>query len=91
MSTNAGQKSTHSLETWGFTQSDRGEHPFKSTATRASTAAGPFGEFYAALLATGMRPTMARLTVARKIAAIALTIWKRGERFDPEQLKRQAA
>ena len=64
---------------------------FKSTATRASTSAGPFGDFYAALLATGMRPTMARLTVARKIAAIVLTIWKRGERFDPEHLKRQAA
>ena len=64
---------------------------FKSTATRASAAAGPFGEFYAALLATGMRPTMARLTVARKIAAIVLTMWKKGERFDPEQLKRQAA
>jgi len=64
---------------------------FKSTATRASTSAGPFGDFYAALLATGMRPTMARLTVARKIAAIVLTIWKKGERFDPEQLKRQAA
>jgi transposase len=64
---------------------------FKSTATRASTTAGPFGDFYAALLATGMRPTMARLTVARKMAAIVLTIWKKGERFDPEQLKRQAA
>jgi transposase len=64
---------------------------FKSTATRASTSAGPFGDFYAALLATGMRPTMARLTLARKIAAIVLTIWKKGERFDPEQLKRQAA
>lgn len=64
---------------------------FKSTATRACTAAGPFGDFYAALLATGMRPTMARLTVARKIAAIVLTIWKKGERFDPQQLKRQAA
>jgi transposase len=64
---------------------------FKSTATRASTSAGPFGDFYAVLLATGMRPTMARLTVARKIAAIVLTIWKKGERFDPEQLKRQAA
>lgn len=64
---------------------------FKSTATRASTAAGPFGDFYAALLATGMRPTMARLTVARKIAAIVLTIWKKGEPFDPQQLKRQAA
>lgn len=64
---------------------------FKSTATRASASAGPFGDFYAALLATGMRPTMARLTVARKIAAIVLTVWKKGERFDPEQLRRQAA
>jgi len=34
---------------------------------------------------------MARLTLARKIAAISLTIWKKGERFDPEQLKTQAA
>jgi len=25
------------------------------------------------------------------MAAIVLTIWKKGERFDPEQLKRQAA
>jgi transposase len=63
----------------------------KSTATRASTSAGPLGDFYAALLTTGMRPTMARLTVAGKIAAIVLTIWKKGERFDPEHLKRQAA
>jgi hypothetical protein len=31
---------------------------------------------------------MARLTVARKIAAIVLTIWKKRERFDPEQSKR---
>ena len=34
---------------------------------------------------------MARLTVARKIAAIALKIWKKGEDFDPGQLKRQTA
>ena len=26
---------------------------------------------------------MARLTLARKIAAITLEIWKKGERFDP--------
>jgi transposase len=64
---------------------------FKSAATRASASTGPFGDFYAALLATGMKPTMARLTVARKIAAITLSVWKKGERFDPEQLKRQAA
>ena len=64
---------------------------FKSTATRASCGRGPFHDFYAALLAKGMKPEMARLTLARKIAAITLTLWKRGERFDAEQLKTQAA
>jgi hypothetical protein len=64
---------------------------FKSTATRASCGTGPFHEFYAALLAKGMEPEMARLTLARKIAAITLTRWKEGERFDAEQLKTQAA
>jgi len=34
-----------------------------------------------------MKPEMARLTLARKIAAITLTLWKRGEGFDAEQLK----
>ena len=38
-----------------------------------------------------MRPEMARLTLARKIAAIALKIWKKGEPFDAEHLKSQAA
>jgi transposase len=64
---------------------------FKSVATTASCGAGPFHDFYAALLAKGMKPEMARLTLARKIAAITLTLWKRGERFDAEQLKPQAA
>ena len=64
---------------------------FKSTATRASCGKGPFHDFYAALLAKGMKPEMARLTLARKIAAITLTLWKKGERFDAEQLKSQAA
>jgi transposase len=49
------------------------------------------GEFYQNLLAGGMEPPMARLTLARKIAAIALNIWKKGERFDPAKLKQQAA
>src|SRR6266704_6858962 len=35
---------------------------FKSTATRASCGRGPFHNFYAALLAKGMKPEMARLT-----------------------------
>jgi hypothetical protein len=33
-----------------------------------------------------MRAEMARLTLARKIAAIALSIWKKGETFDPKKL-----
>ena len=64
---------------------------FKSRATRASCGTGPFRDFYETLLAKGMKPEMARLTLARKIAAITFTLWKRGERFDAEQLKAQAA
>ena len=64
---------------------------FKSAATQASASPDPLGEFYKNLLATGMKPSMARLTLARKLAAIVLKIWKKGERFDPAQLKRQAA
>lgn len=65
---------------------------FKSAATKASSSgAGPFYDFYEALLAKEMRPSMARLTLARKIAAITLIIWKKGARFDAQRLKRQAA
>jgi transposase len=64
---------------------------FKAAATTASSFPGPFRTFYENLLGKGMQPEMARLTLARKIAAIALTLWKKGERFDPEQLKSQAA
>ena len=42
---------------------------FKSAATRASCGRRPFHDFYAGLLAKGMKPEMARLTLARKIAA----------------------
>ena len=64
---------------------------FKSTATMASNCAGPFRDFYATLIAKGMKPEMARLTLARKVAAITLTLWKKGARFDADQLKAQAA
>jgi hypothetical protein len=50
---------------------------FKSTALSASCCAGPLQDFYAGLLAKGMKPDMARLTLARKIAAITLTLWKK--------------
>jgi transposase len=64
---------------------------FKGAAVVASTKAGPFKEFYATLLVKGMRPEMARLTLARKVAAIVLIIWKRGVCFDANHLKPQTA
>jgi transposase len=64
---------------------------FKSAATLAAAKAGPFQEFYAALVAQGMKPEMARLTLARKIAAITLMVWKKGVRFDAQYLKPQTA
>jgi transposase IS116/IS110/IS902 family protein len=63
---------------------------FKGAAISASTRPGPLHDFYVARVAKGMRPTMARLTLARKIAAITLTMWKKGASFDPQQLSRQA-
>jgi transposase len=64
---------------------------FKAVATTASARPGPLQEFYQASVAKGIKPTMARLTLARKIAAITLTLWKKGENFDAEKLKLQAA
>jgi transposase len=64
---------------------------FKAAATTATAREGVLREFYLGLLAKGMRPEMARLTLARKIAAIALKIWKEGEAFDAGHLKPQAA
>lgn len=64
---------------------------FKSAATMAAHREGVFHDFYSHLLRKGMRPEMARLTLARKIAAITLKIWKEGGTFDAEQVKLQAA
>ena len=64
---------------------------FKGAATTASARPGPLRDFYLTLLARGVKPTLARLTLARKIAAITLTLWKKGEDFDPNHLKSQAA
>jgi transposase len=64
---------------------------FKGAATWAASNSGPFRNFYEACVGRGMKPHMARLTLARKIAAITLLVWKKGVRFDAEHLKVQAA
>ncbi len=60
-------------------------------ALSGSVRPGPWREFYLTLLNKGMKPTLARLTLARKMAAITLIVWKKGERFDPKKLSLQVA
>ncbi len=66
------------------------KHVCKSAALTASRYE-PFKSYYAELLDRGLRPELARVTVARKIAAITLAVWKKGEKFDASKLIKQAA
>ena len=59
---------------------------FKGAATAASARPGPLQDFYHAMLARGMRPELARVTLTRKLAALTLRLWKRGDRYDPRQV-----
>jgi transposase len=64
---------------------------FVSAAANAAIHPGPLRDFYVRLLEKGIRPSLARLTLARKIAAITLILWKKEERFQAAKLKPQAA
>jgi transposase len=59
---------------------------FKMAATSACHS-GPFQPAYAARVSRGMDPALARLTIARQLAAITLRLWKRGELFQVERMK----
>ena len=58
---------------------------FIAAATGGSQSE-PYRSYLQALQDKGIRKEMARLSLARKIAAIALRIWKKGETFDPKKL-----
>jgi transposase len=55
---------------------------FKGAARTACGARGILKPHFDYLVASGMRESMATLTVARKIAAASLAIWKKGEKYD---------
>jgi hypothetical protein len=59
---------------------------FKGAAMQAGRSSNVLGDLYQGLLSNGMKPAMARLTLARKIAAIVLKIWKTGGPFDPRHV-----
>lgn len=63
---------------------------FKGAATAAAARLGPLRDFYQAMVARGMREELARVTLARKLAALTLRLWKKGEPYNPAQLTRQA-
>jgi transposase len=59
---------------------------FKGAAVAAIGRKGALQDFYHGMLQRGMREEMARLTLARKLAALTLRLWKQGERYDPTKL-----
>jgi transposase len=59
---------------------------FKSAATAATARRGPLQDWYNGLLTRGMREELARVTLARKLAALTLHVWKTGEPYDPAKL-----
>lgn len=59
---------------------------FKGAATAATARPGPLRDFYEAMIARGMRAELARVTLTRKLAALTLRLWKKGERYDPTKL-----
>jgi transposase len=56
---------------------------FKGAAK--TVAAGPWKSHYDAMVAKGAEESSARLTLARKIAAITLALWKTGGRYDDKK------
>ena len=63
---------------------------YKGAATTvvAHMAGSPLHDHYDAMLEHGTKPNLAKLTIARQIAAISLSMWKAKERYDPERIQR---
>ncbi len=66
------------------------KYVFKGAAPTASRCE-PFKSWHEELPARGLRPELARVTVARRVAAITPAVWKAGEAFDAGKVSRRAA
>jgi transposase len=58
---------------------------FKGAANTAC-AKEPFAAFYKQVVARGLKPSVARVSLARKIASVVLAVWKSGKEFDAKKL-----
>jgi transposase len=65
---------------------------FKGAATVVITHMKdePLHQDYQRIIAAGTKPTLAKLTLARKIAAIALSMWKSKEEYAPTKHRKQS-
>jgi hypothetical protein len=63
---------------------------FKSAALESLKQEG-MKSYYEQQRARGLKAEIARVQVARKLAAITLAVWKTGEDFDAGRMTRQAA
>ena len=64
---------------------------FKGAALAVSSRPGPWRDWFVLHVAQGQKPELVRLTVARKLAALTLALWKKGERYDAHRVMVQAA
>lgn len=60
---------------------------FKGAA--ATAARGPLKEYYEVLVARGLSSNLALVTLARKISAATIALWKKGELYDKARLIKQ--
>lgn len=63
---------------------------FKGAATTVLATQNPLHEQFDRLVAAGTAPHLARLTIARRIAAATLAIWKAKEDYDPAKHHRSS-
>jgi transposase len=66
---------------------------FKGAATTVITQleTEPLRQDYQRLITAGTKPNLAKLTIARKLAAIALSMWKSKEKYDPTKHRKQSS
>ena len=64
---------------------------FEGAATTVVTSKPdePLRKDYERLLTQGTKPNLAKVTLARRIAATALAMWKRQEVYDPTRYRKQ--
>ena len=86
------RKRRGAAQTRGLTRrySRRLKRVFKSAAVEAMKDEA-VKRIYTSMTEKGVRAEMARLTIARKLAAVTLSVWKSGEEYEESKLTKRAA